>query len=203
MQQTRKMILEYLRRNGTGTVEELAAYVGLAPVTVRHHLTVLRRQERVQYGTRRSGRGRPRHVFSLTPDGAQALTTDQYEVLAGRLLDAIGRGGGRTVGETLSSMADQLALEVRRAMIGRPVEERLDAAMELLASEGFTARWERQGDGFLVRVMGCPYRQLASQNESVCQFDIELVHAVTQLEVTKVGSCMLEDGECRFLVTGA
>ena len=43
MQATRQRILEILKERGAATVEQLATELELTPVTIRHHLDILRR----------------------------------------------------------------------------------------------------------------------------------------------------------------
>ncbi len=48
MQATRQRILEILKERHTATVEELAKELELTPVTIRHHLDILRSEGLVQ-----------------------------------------------------------------------------------------------------------------------------------------------------------
>ena len=61
MQATRQRILEILKERNTATVEELAYDLGLTPVTIRHHLDILRSEGLVQAPQvkRRDTPGRP------------------------------------------------------------------------------------------------------------------------------------------------
>jgi predicted ArsR family transcriptional regulator len=66
MQATRQRILEILKERNTATVEELAKDLGLTPVTIRHHLDILRSEgvSQAPQVKRRDTPGRPQHVWS-------------------------------------------------------------------------------------------------------------------------------------------
>jgi len=72
MQATRQQILDHLKVHGPTTVDQLAAVLGLSPVTVRHHLDILRSEELIGEPVvrRRNTRGRPQHLFALTDKAA-------------------------------------------------------------------------------------------------------------------------------------
>ncbi|NTU63973.1 MAG: ArsR family transcriptional regulator, partial [Chloroflexi bacterium] len=63
MQATRQRILEILKERGAATVEELGSDLDLTPVTIRHHLDILRNEGLIQAPKvkRRDAPGRPQH----------------------------------------------------------------------------------------------------------------------------------------------
>jgi predicted ArsR family transcriptional regulator len=186
MQNTRRGILEYLRDHGSGTVDDLAKAVGLAPVTVRHHLGVLRRRGLLRTATESVGRGRPHYVFSLSPAGAEVLADDRYQALALRLLDAM-KGeddGGRTQG-FFRDMAAEIAEAHRGEFENEPIESRMSALASILSDEGFTVRWECANGGFLLHQLGCPYHELSDEHAEVCLMDLELIRRVSGGRVSR------------------
>lgn len=196
MQRTRQRILECLRERGSATIVELRHQVGLAEVTLRHHLGVLARQGLIWRQAPPRGRGRPRHVFALTPAGAGALHGDRYLVLAQRLLEAMNAVSPGSAEAAVRQMARDVA---SAAAVGEvaSAEERLNAAMRLLEQEGFTAQWSPTDGGYRMIVANCPYRDLAMTNKELCVFDADMLKIVTGLEVTPEKSCG-ENGSCCF-----
>lgn len=179
MQSTRRDILQYLREHGTGSVEELAEAVGLAPVTVRHHLHLLREDGLVDVAAEPAGRGRPRHVFRLSQAGGQAVVEDnRFAVLTARLLDAMRTADHNQIEGVFAAMAETIADANRMAFAERPVETRLDAVVALLADEGFTTSWQPDGDGFVLHQLSCPFHALGDQHREVCCMDERLIEAV-------------------------
>ena len=68
MHPVRQKILNYLKRYGQATVTELADYLEMAPVSVRHHLDLLIGDNLVETSRvqRQAGAGRPKRLYALT-----------------------------------------------------------------------------------------------------------------------------------------
>lgn len=179
MHRTRRTILHFLREHGAGSVEALAEAVELAPVTVRHHLNLLRDEGLVDVAAEPSGRGRPKHVYRLSQAGGQAVVEDnRFAVLTARLLDAMRAADRDQVEGVFAAMAETIAEAHRSDYAERPVEARLDAVVALLADEGFTTRWDRDDDGFVLHQLSCPFHALGEQHREVCCMDERLIEAV-------------------------
>ncbi|HWQ28893.1 MAG TPA: winged helix-turn-helix transcriptional regulator, partial [Dehalococcoidia bacterium] len=84
MQDTRKRILDYLRRHGRATVKDLGEVFGLTSTGIRQHLTVLERDGLVEAREERGKVGRPALVYRLTPLGDN-LYPKLYDLLANTL----------------------------------------------------------------------------------------------------------------------
>src|SRR5881398_1176461 len=110
MQQTRRYILEVLHEHGEATVDELVNALAeridheITPVTVRHHLDVLRSEELVTAPMirHRSTPGRPQHVYGLTEKALEHFPNN-YQNLADNLL--------KQIKATLPSMEVNVILE--------------------------------------------------------------------------------------------
>ena len=72
MQATRQSILNILKERGQTTVEQLSDELKLTPVTIRHHLDILRSEGLVEAPKvqRRQSPGRPQHIYTLTEHAA-------------------------------------------------------------------------------------------------------------------------------------
>ncbi|MFN8424178.1 MAG: helix-turn-helix domain-containing protein [Anaerolineae bacterium] len=186
MQSTRRAILDHLRQSGAASVEALAEAVGLAPVTVRHHLNLLREDGLVDVAAESVGRGRPRHVFRLSQAGGQAVVDDNpFAALTARLLDAMRAADRGQVEGVFAAMADTIAAEHTDAYAEQPIEARMDAVVALLAGEGFTTRWQREGDAFVLHQLSCPFHSLGGQHREVCCMDERLIEAVVGGQVER------------------
>ena len=76
-----------------------------------------------------------------------------------------------------------------------PLEARLDYLVELLAEEGFLARWEEEEGAYRLIEYSCPYLSLGQQHDEICAFDRELIVAVLNTDVEQ-HSCMLNGAPC-------
>lgn len=188
MQTSRRQILESLRGGDGKGVEELADLVDLAPVTVRHHIGVLLDRGDVGYRTESHGRGRPRHIYYLTDAGRDAVAPDRvptFELLTARLLDAMRHGDRGATQRFFTDMARDLSSERSEAVVGHPIEVRLDAVTAALSDIGFEMRWERDGDDYLIRELACPFGTLSHDHAEVCAMDHAMIGRFVDGEVRR------------------
>jgi predicted ArsR family transcriptional regulator len=201
MQGSRRQIMEYLREHDSAAVEFLAAAVDLAPVTVRHHLKVLRQRGLVEVQSERVGRGRPRHVYRLSPSGSASLCENRYEQLAERMLDLVKHGDGQVAERFFSDMAKGIVADHRAALsLARGPAESLDLVVDILGAEGFTARWNQDGDAYLLHATSCPYASLGERHAEVCCMDMALIGAAMDAEVVRESWRMDGDEACVYRV---
>lgn len=203
MQRTRHTILAHLRDQGSATVQELSERVGLTPVTVRHHLKVLKRQGRVEAFARHAGRGRPRLVYRLTPAGAQPLLAGRYAHLAAALLDTLAADEPGAGARFFEARAESLAAAAPIGVAGSSVEGRLDRVVAVLAEEGFTARWERHGAEHRIHVLGCPYEDLGAAHPEVCRLDAGVIDRLVPGTAVRERWRLDGDAGCMYRVSAA
>ncbi len=191
MHPARQKILEYLKRHGQATIDELAAHLDMASVSVRHHLDLLIGDNLVEASRvrRKGGAGRPKRLYALTPQ-ADAFFPDQYQRLAQISLGILKR---ILTPEDLQRVMEEIAEDIlQRAPGGLDAlspEERMQAAIAFLNSEGYMAFRECQDDQYVLHTCHCPYKDLARQYPEICQIDDILVQhltGMTPLRVTKI-----------------
>ena len=164
-QPTRAQIFAALvEKRGPAGTEELAEHFGLHPNGVRRHLERLLEGGFVTRSRVRSGQGRPRDSWAVSPDAHPGGERPQaYADLANWLVRAIPTNAtrlreveraGREIGRELAPPAgDDLAADLRDA----------------LAALGFEPRLDRGEKGFACRLGNCPYRDSVHQGpEVVC-----------------------------------
>jgi predicted ArsR family transcriptional regulator len=200
LQQTRQAILEQLQSVDEATVTALAQATGVAPVTVRRHMRLLRRQGLVEASARPQGRGRPASRYRLTPAGADSLCGRPMERLAAELLWAAESGGRRSLAETVGRIARQTAAPASRRVAGAPLAVRLQAAVDLLRSRGFTLTLEADGNGFVLEGQGCPYERLVQRHEELCLLDQEILRDIVGARVSREVPRRSARGSCAFRI---
>src|SRR5450432_899065 len=155
MQETRRFILEILRRRRQATVDDIVEELhkrrgSITAVTVRHHLKLLQEEELITSPElrRRSTPGRPQYVYALT-DKAQEHFPNNYLKLAEGLLEQLQKRLPPTgVNVILEGVADQMALEA--TIPDGTLSERLDIAVDYLSAHGYEARWESCAEGYVL-----------------------------------------------------
>ncbi len=177
--ESRRRLLDGIKRAGECTLGELEAGFDLNPETLRVHLDALTAQGLVERaGVRRSGAGRPRVLYRLTPRG-EALFPRREGALLRELASFLESEGRDDLLERF--FAARLArrrrdLEPRVA--GRSGRARLEAVASAFAEEGFLAEVVPGGDGPRLRLCHCPLRELVAVSDLPCRYELALLRAL-------------------------
>ena len=187
MQRTRQEILNILKRNGRATLDQLAKGVGLVPVTVRAHLSVLERDRLVTYEEVRGKIGRPYYVYSLTEE-AENLFPKNYHVVTNRVLDSLTALAGRDGVEQLSNhMARSWADERKARLEGKTFDEKVSEVARIRSEEGAWAESERVGDDYYITQFNCVCPKSSSRHpEVICATELAYMRQLLGPDVERV-----------------
>ena len=200
MKSTRDHILHMLLKHPRSTINELAEAVDINPISVRHHLTNLQVDGLVSAEEERHGVGRPRLVYLLTEHGMERFPT-RYLRLTTRLLSQMKSSMPEpVVSKLFAEMASGLAQEYADQMHGLNMEERLELAKSLLAEEGFTVEWEKDGDQYRIHEISCPYLQIGQNHPEICTVDQTLLSKMLAVTAEKVQCILSGDAHCTYVV---
>ena len=202
MQQTRKIILSYLKEHCQATVDELAEVLDLTSVTVRHHLDVLRSEGLVAEPVirHRTSRGRPQYTYTLTEKASQYFPKN-YDALASKVLAEIKAASTpQVINVIFEGVANRFAAEAPRPAPGEPITNRLDRAVAFLNARGYVAHWEATSAGYVLYTCNCPYEALTAEHGELCGMDKALIGSL----VGAAPQCLtrVADGSssCSFLI---
>ena len=153
-------------RRGPTTLDELVAELGVTRTALRLQLAALERDGHVARRGLRRGRTKPSHVYELTSQGEQALSsayipvlTQLLHVLSERLTTAEFEDVMRAVGRGLIA---------ERARPRGPLRARVEAASDLLNQLGGLTEVDQTEEGFLIRSHGCPLAATAAHHPETC-----------------------------------
>jgi len=202
MQQTRERILEILKLNGQATVDELSRELVLTPVTIRHHLEVLRSEGLVAPPQARhgGGPGRPQHVYRLAEE-ADAFFPKNYHDLADAMLAEL---EARIPPEEMDSFIEGVAARMA-ANVDLPKDggfsARLEAALDFLNMVGHLASVEKKKEGmYLLHIANCPYERVARHRPQPCQIDARLISRLIGVELQRLEQIAAGQGRCTYLL---
>lgn len=203
MQKTRQKILEFLKLRGEATVEELSEYLDdLTPVTVRHHLDVMRSEGTVEAPEirHRTSPGRPKYIYRLAGD-AQALFPTNLDTLTGHILDELKqRLDERQINVIFEGVADRMASGIAPGPAGESLEARLDRVVAHLSDHGYMASWERRPEGYVLHTRNCPYT-LAGDHPEMCVLDVRYISNLLGSVPRRLSYLLDGDNSCSYLVT--
>lgn len=203
MQSTRQRILEYLQKEGRGTVRELGELLGLTSTGIRQHLTVLERDGLVDSREERGRVGRPTLVYSLT-DKADALFPKAYDTLANLLLEEIrDREGNEKLQLILQNVARRLAAPYTARVEGRSLNERVEETTQIIEEQGCLVDFTEKDGEFLINEYTCPFPKTAEQDRAVCALHVEFVRILSGGETKLVRSLMRGERSCTYRIKEA
>ena len=198
MKSTRDKILETLLSHPRSTIHELADSVAINSISARHHIASLQAEGLISTEEERHGVGRPRQVFFLTDKGLERFPTN-YLRLASRLLTQLKQSlPAPLIGRLFDQMATEISSTAAEQTDQLSLEGKLNFIKEILTREGFSIDWEKKGDLYEIREIGCPYVGLGKTHPEVCNIDKTLISSVLNIPVEKI-SCLLHgDRSCTY-----
>jgi predicted ArsR family transcriptional regulator len=204
IQGTRRQILEFLKRRGSSTVDELAGTLELAPMTMRQHLALLERDSLVASVEVRGAKGRPHLSYRIT-DFGEDVFPNGYSRLAERVLrevmelqveDVLGRSGEEKTMLLLRRVADRMADAYASRLEGKTLEDRLADALQIMRDEGGQPEWERTESGiYHISDYNCPYLRVVRAIPYVCTWHVRFLTRMLNTKVVRTKS-RDEDGLC-------
>jgi predicted ArsR family transcriptional regulator len=206
MQDTRQHILEILKDRGQATVDEIVTELrkrrgDITPVTVRHHLKELRKEDLITAPelSHRNAPGRPQHVYTLT-ERANECFPNNYQPLAVHLLNHLSSQlPPKEVNVILEGVACGMAADAHIPAVSLP--ERLDLVVDYLNQHGYNAQWEHHPDGFVLQTTNCPYHHIASATQTtLCDMDMRLVASLLGIVPRLIGRISAGDKSCAYMI---
>lgn len=178
LSQSDNTVIQLLMRTGPLTIHQLVDHLGITATAVRQRLARLQEASLIDRTQASDGRGRPSHRYDLTEAGRRALG-DNLADLACALWQEI-----QQIPDTLirKSVVDgairRMADGYSRRVIGDSVEERLKSAAQIFVERDIPITVEKQDGLPVLRVLQCPYPDLAKDDHRVCEMEKQLFSQV-------------------------
>lgn len=168
MTTSRQKILAHLKKTRLASAREIARALRLSAPNVRHHLSVLVSDGRVEISAIRAGngRGRPGTLYAL----AQSAWGDNLPMLVNSLLadkvDAEKVGARMAAFQGLSNL-----------LAAASTAKQLSLLVEALNEMHFQARWEAGAEGPRLILGRCPYAKVIAAHPEICRMDAAMLAA--------------------------
>jgi len=188
MTTARQKVLTHLKKTRSASAREIARALKMSAPNVRHHLSVLRSDGRVEMmETRpRDGRGRPEKLYSLS----QAALGDNLSALADALLSVEGYKF------KVEGVASRLLNS--NQFTNLPITKRLALLVEKLNEMHYQARWEASAEGPRVILGRCPYAKIIEEHPELCQMDAAMLKGALGNNVEQIAKMEKMHGACIF-----
>lgn len=205
MQKTRQQILDVLNHLGRATVQEIVAELqrvrgdGITPVTVRHHLNLLQRDNLIHCPEMQHSNkpGRPKHVYELTQKAHDHLPTNYQHLTENLLLRLKEYLPPSNINVILEGVAVNMAAEA--CIPDTTLENKLDIVVDYLNDHGYDAEWEVTDEGVVLHTSNCPYHDIAQHDESLCKMDMRLVASLMGVVPRRIALVSEGDATCSYL----
>lgn len=163
---SRQKILNHLKKNRFASAREIARALRLSAPNVRHHLSVLSSDGRVEVIAVRGveSRGRPEKLYSLS----QASRGDNLSLLVQTLLTS-----PPDPNQTGAEMARRLGMtDLPSTAI---LAKRLTLLVERLNESHYQAHWEAGAQGPRLLFGRCPYARVIEGRAEICKMDASML----------------------------
>src|SRR5215212_9825912 len=153
--ETRRQILELLKRRGEADTESIATALEITPSGARQHLTALANDGLVTFRADRTGPGRPRHLHALTAAG-DALFPRNYVDLTNELLEYVEDEDPALLQRIFDRRAQRRLDRARVRAVGLSFPDKVKLVAQILDEDGYLAAFDHRPAGsFLITEQNC------------------------------------------------
>jgi len=202
MPDTRGNILELLKLKGPMTANQMARTLGITSMGVRQHLVALERDGFITHAPRQGGKGRPSHIYALTP-GGDALFPRSYPQLTNSFIEAARQAfGDEGLKKIFSARNDTLESAYRTRMEGKAFEARVAELASIRNEEGYMANWQRSDEvTYLLHERNCAICEVAQRCPLACHYELSLFQRVLpEALVSRDRHIMNGDRTCTYVI---
>ncbi len=201
MKSTREKVLQTLVSNPRSTILEIANYVGINAISVRHHLTSLLAASLVAAEEERHGVGRPRLVYFLTDRGMEMFPTRYYR-LTNNLLTALKASmPDKDLKNIFRKMAEKLSDDYKPAFEALKFEDKLELLKSIMAREGYELTITKSGSKYQLNEVSCPFYQIGKEHPEICLFDKTLIANLLSISEDQVEHFQNNENHCAFQIS--
>ncbi|MCA9878906.1 MAG: helix-turn-helix domain-containing protein [Thermomicrobiales bacterium] len=199
---TRRRILEQIKRGGEATAEAIASELGITLSGARQTLTALEREGLLTHTPERGGPGRPRHVYTLTPAG-DALFPRTYAELTNELLEYVEDEDPELLERIFARRAERRLQRARERTVGLSFPERVRVVAHILDEDGYLADFTPRDDGaFVITEHNCAVLGVALRHGHACSSELDFLRAaLPEAAVTRIAHRINGGHVCAYLVS--
>jgi len=199
--ESRRRILEHVKRRGESVAEAIADDLGVTPSGVRQLLTALERDGLLEHRVARGGPGRPKHLYALTPAG-DALFPRAYAELTNELLEYVEAEDPALLERIFDRRAERRLQQTLARAAGRPFAEQVQVVAEVLDEDGYLADFARNDDGsFVITEHNCAVLAVAKRYRHACSSELAFLQAaLPRAEVRRIAHRLNGGHVCAYLV---
>lgn len=199
---SRRAVLQYLKRRGAATAGELAERLGMTREGARLWLQILENEGAIARSAPQEtgGAGRPALSYALTPVG-EHLFAKNYDRLAVSLLDAVAdQLGQEALIELLAAVTEQQVKEWEPRLAGKTLPERIKALKGIYFEADPHTSVRKDARGYVLVERNCPYLNVALRRPHLCSVTVSTLTRLLGVRVVREARFQDGDRRCVFRV---
>ena len=170
--ETKRRLLELMKRRGEITLDDAMAVIDRARPTLRDHLNQMGRDGLVARRTKKEGRGRPSMCYRMTPF-AERLFPGQEGTLFADFLSYLQERGHEHLIEDFFESFWEARLDDVRERLSEPLEtasvrQIVEVLEEVLRENGFMPDVHVEEDRVVVEECNCPFAKIVDATDLPC-----------------------------------
>ncbi len=194
----RMEVLRIIQHEGSCSIKELEAAIGVTTTAVREQIAHLLREGFLQATRVRGDVGRPYYVYSLTAKAHELFPKD-YATLALLLLEeTLELNGQEGLRMLLNRVSRRLASKLTDQTPGKELSQKLLGLVGALGETGMDITMlpvEGEG-GFVLKAHSCPYFEVAKDHREICGMEQEMLAEILGPNVDVKLAGRIVEGQC-------
>jgi predicted ArsR family transcriptional regulator len=198
---TRREVLDLLKKRGEQGADQLASSMGLTISAVRQQLAGLQKEGLVGFREARSGPGRPRHLYHLTP-AAEGLYPRAYAELTNELLDYVGDAQPELVDEIFRRRRQRRIENAQSRLAGKDFAGMVKELATILDGDGYLAEAVAEPDGsFLIVEHNCAILGIALRYGQACGTELDFIRTVLpEANIERIAHMVQGASNCSYRI---
>lgn len=202
---SKKDLLDLIKHYGQLTLDESVQKMGLAKTTVREHFMQLEKDEYIERGYERSGRGRPSLRFRLTKKGNGLYPSYEPELMREFIRYLQTEGEHRILEDFFKKFWEHRYRKLKHVIEEEQAESEEDKARiarQLLDEQGFMVEIDRDTDSgrLMMKECNCPFREIIKVTKLPCKLEEEFYKKVFGKKVERTTYIAEGDFACTYCV---
>lgn len=193
-----------LKTRGPQPVSAVANEMNVTTEGARFHLLKLEKEGLVLATKEAKGRGRPKHIWSLTEKG-HARFPDTHAELTAKLITKMRETLGQEAVDKVIEANQQSGIEAYSEELEglSNLESKVAKLAEIRAREGYMAEYEKDEEGYLLIENHCPICTAAKLCQGFCQAELNTFQTVLgkDVNVKRVSHIIAGARRCAYRIS--
>jgi len=200
-QSSRQRIINYLKKSEWMSVADLSEKVGITPMAVRQHLQSLERQGLIHNIIKKTGIGRPVHLYGLT-ERAENIFPKTYGKFINEVFQSIEDLDGSKKIDDIFRVRKEKAFAERSSVLSELPDQgaKVRTMAEMLNQRGYMVELEDVDGGYRLKQFNCPVVEVAQKYNEACKYELELYKELLGPGVHRDECISHGDSSCSYYI---